>query len=101
MQQSKISSQVIKTSIASIISLGYSPSSFILGQMTNISTCLQFSFRTLSILSGAYLLSQKDVFLDRSHMAQLCAAIIAGKDSNITIDLPPPAIWKVRKITGL
>ena len=45
--------------------------------------------------SGAYLLTQKDVFLDRSHITQLLAYILAGKDVNIRIDLPPPVILKV------
>lgn len=44
---------------------------------------------------GAYLLTQKDVFLDRSHITQLLAYILAGKDVNIRIDLPPPVIVKV------
>ena len=46
--------------------------------------------------AGAYLLTQKDVFLDRSHITQLLAYILAGKDVNIRIDLPPPVILKVR-----
>ena len=45
--------------------------------------------------TGAYLLTQKDVFLDRSHITQLLAYILAGKDVNIRIDLPPPVIVKV------
>lgn len=44
---------------------------------------------------GAYLLTQKDVFLDRSHITQVLAYILAGKDVNIRIDLPPPVIVKV------
>ena len=46
-------------------------------------------------IAGAYLLTQKDVFLDRSHITQLLAYILAGKDVNIRIDLPPPVIVKV------
>ena len=45
--------------------------------------------------AGAYLLTQKDVFLDRSHITQLLSYILAGKDVNIRIDLPPPVILKV------
>ena len=46
-------------------------------------------------VTGAYLLTQKDVFLDRSHISQILAYILAGKDVNIKIDLPPPVILKV------
>lgn len=46
-------------------------------------------------IAGAYLLTQKDVFFDRSHITQLLAYILAGKDVNIRIDLPPPVIVKV------
>lgn len=49
----------------------------------------------LCFIAGAYLLTQKDVFLDRSHITQLLAYILAGKDVNIKIDLPPPVIVKV------
>ncbi|EDO36291.1 predicted protein [Nematostella vectensis] len=45
-------------------------------------------------ITGAYLLTYKDVFLDRSHIAQLCASILAGKDTGVDIELPPPAIHK-------
>ena len=44
---------------------------------------------------GAYLLTQKEVFLDRGHMTQLCAAMLAGKDGDMRIRLPPPAIFRV------
>ena len=40
-------------------------------------------------------MTQKDVFLDRSHISQILAYILAGKDVNIKIDLPPPVILKV------
>lgn len=49
----------------------------------------------MAYFAGAYLLTQKDVFLDRSHITQLLAYILAGKDVNIRIDLPPPVILKV------
>ena len=55
--------------------------------------CLPFNFRAVP---GAYLLTQKDVFLDRSQISQLLANILAGKDVNIKINLPPPVILKVR-----
>ena len=49
-------------------------------------------------ITGAYLLTQKDVFLDRSHMTQLCAAMLAGKDGDMRINLPPPAIFRPVKL---
>lgn len=49
-------------------------------------------------ITGAYLLTQKDVFLDRSHISQLLAYILAGKDVNIRIDLPRPVILKPVKL---
>ena len=55
-------------------------------------------------IAGAYLLTQKDVFLDRSHITQLLAYILAGKDVNIRIDLPPPVIvkvsWSISQLVG-
>lgn len=49
-------------------------------------------------ITGAYLLTQKDVFLDRSHIAQILSYILAGKDVNLRIDLPPPVILKPVKL---
>ncbi|XP_029638657.1 DNA-directed RNA polymerase III subunit RPC1 isoform X1 [Octopus sinensis] len=45
-------------------------------------------------ITGGYLITQKDVFFDRSHASQLIASILAYKDENIKIDLPMPAILK-------
>jgi len=42
-------------------------------------------------LTASYLLTQKDMFLNRSEMMQLCAYFC---DANEKIDLPPPAIIK-------
>lgn len=55
-------------------------------------------FNFFQTVAGAYLLTQKDVFLDRSHITQLLAYILAGKDVNIRIDLPPPVIVKVSQL---
>ncbi|XP_046382382.1 DNA-directed RNA polymerase III subunit RPC1 [Ischnura elegans] len=49
---------------------------------------------TQDFITGAYLLTQKDVFLDRGQASQLAASFIAGNDSATRIELPPPAIWK-------
>ncbi|XP_064623865.1 DNA-directed RNA polymerase III subunit RPC1-like [Lineus longissimus] len=49
-------------------------------------------------ITGAYLITQKDVFFDRNRACQLIAAILSGKDMNVRIDLPPPAIFKPCKL---
>ena len=49
----------------------------------------------LSCILGGYLVTQKDLFLDRAQFCQLASVILAGKDNNINIDLPSPAILKV------
>ena len=40
-------------------------------------------------------MTQKDLFFDRGQFCQLASVILAGKDRNVNIDLPPPAIVKV------
>ncbi|XP_031416675.1 DNA-directed RNA polymerase III subunit RPC1 isoform X2 [Clupea harengus] len=45
-------------------------------------------------LTGAYLLTLKDTFFDRSKTCQLVASILAGKDEKIKITLPRPSIMK-------
>lgn len=47
------------------------------------------------LFTGAYLITQKDVFFDRARTCQLICSILAGKDTALRIDLPPPAIFKV------
>ncbi|XP_059158515.1 DNA-directed RNA polymerase III subunit RPC1-like [Physella acuta] len=49
-------------------------------------------------ITGAYLMTQKDVFFDRNRACQLIASMLVGKDANMKIDLPPPAIWKPCKL---
>jgi len=51
---------------------------------------------TQDFITGAYLLTQKDNFLDRGQACQLAACLLAGVDSAMHIDLPPPAIRKVK-----
>ena len=46
-------------------------------------------------LPASYLLTQKDVFFDRSHFFQIVAAMLSNKDARMKIDVPPPAIMKV------
>ncbi|KAL1517105.1 hypothetical protein ABEB36_000913 [Hypothenemus hampei] len=53
---------------------------------------------TQDFLTGAYLLTKKDTFLDISRASQLAATLLAGKDANINIDLPEPCIIKPRKL---
>uniref|UniRef100_A0A672PUR2 DNA-directed RNA polymerase subunit n=1 Tax=Sinocyclocheilus grahami TaxID=75366 RepID=A0A672PUR2_SINGR len=52
-------------------------------------------------LTGAYLLTLKDTFFDRTKTCQIVASILVGKDEKIKISLPPPAILKpIRLWTG-
>lgn len=44
---------------------------------------------------GAYLLTLKDTFFDRSKACQIVASILVGKDERVRISLPHPAIIKV------
>ncbi|KAI3365191.1 hypothetical protein L3Q82_010287 [Scortum barcoo] len=45
-------------------------------------------------LTGAYLLTLKDTFFERSKACQIVASILVGKDEKIKISLPRPAIMK-------
>uniref|UniRef100_UPI0037E98FD2 DNA-directed RNA polymerase III subunit RPC1 n=1 Tax=Semicossyphus pulcher TaxID=241346 RepID=UPI0037E98FD2 len=45
-------------------------------------------------LTGAYLLTLKDTFFDRSKACQIIASILVGKDEKVKISLPRPAIVK-------
>jgi DNA-directed RNA polymerase III subunit RPC1 len=51
---------------------------------------------TQDFITGAYLLTQKDLFLDRGQACQLAACLLAGDDVAMHIDLPSPVIWKVK-----
>lgn len=53
---------------------------------------------TQDFLTGAYLLTKKDNFLDFSHATQLAATLLSGPDSNMNIELPKPAILKPQKL---
>ena len=46
--------------------------------------------------TAGYLLTQKDVFFDRTQFCQIVAAMLHSKDIAVRIDLPPPVIWKVK-----
>ncbi|XP_028287346.1 DNA-directed RNA polymerase III subunit RPC1 isoform X1 [Parambassis ranga] len=45
-------------------------------------------------LTGAYLLTLKDTFFDRSKACQILASVLVGKDERVKISLPHPAILK-------
>ncbi|VEN45805.1 unnamed protein product, partial [Callosobruchus maculatus] len=49
---------------------------------------------TQDFLTGAYLLTRKDTFMDRAHAMQLAATLLASSDTNMNINLPPPCIIK-------
>lgn len=53
---------------------------------------------TQDFITGGYLLTQKDEFLTKEQVMQLAACLIAGPDSNITVDIPKPAILKPRRL---
>lgn len=50
---------------------------------------------TQDFLTGGYLLTKKDTFLDFAHASQLAATLLAGSDVHMNIDLPAPCIIKV------
>lgn len=58
-------------------------------------------------ITGAYLLTQKDIFFDRGQAQQLISSILASVDKNIMIDFPPPciirpmALWSGKQIFSL
>lgn len=60
-------------------------------------TCLLISRELIMCLYclGAYLLTLKDTFFDRSKACQIVASILVGKDERVRISLPRPAIIKV------
>ncbi|XP_037084098.1 LOW QUALITY PROTEIN: DNA-directed RNA polymerase III subunit RPC1-like [Pollicipes pollicipes] len=62
---------------------------------------------TQDFLTGAYLITQKDQFFDRSKACQMLATILEGKDRSVWFQLPPPAIlkpvqlWTGKQLFGL
>jgi DNA-directed RNA polymerase III subunit RPC1 len=53
---------------------------------------------TQDFITGGYLLTQRDEFLTKEKAMQLAACMLAGPDSNLDIELPPPAILKPRRL---
>ncbi|XP_034186947.1 DNA-directed RNA polymerase III subunit RPC1 [Osmia lignaria lignaria] len=49
---------------------------------------------TQDFITGGYLLTQKDMFLNKSQASQLAGCLLAGPDIAMPIDLPEPAILK-------
>lgn len=49
---------------------------------------------TQDFITGGYLLTQKDTFLNKSQACQLASCLLAGFDATMNIDLPEPAIIK-------
>ena len=54
-----------------------------------------------SIISGAFLLTQKDVFFDKFHANRLAASILGSDKDDCKIDMLPPAILKVSNFLTL
>ena len=70
------------------------------GKIQDFDNVISLSQETNVILiksTGGYLVTQKDVFFDRTRFCQLASALLSSNDTNIKLDLPPPAIIKVRK----
>ncbi|EDV92173.1 GH24768 [Drosophila grimshawi] len=53
---------------------------------------------TQDFITGGYLLTQKEVFLTKEDAMQLAACFLASEDSTLRIQMPPPAIWKPRRL---
>lgn len=53
---------------------------------------------TQDFITGAYLLTQKDNFFNKAEANMLLSCLLAGNDSCMHIDLPPPAIQKPMKL---
>lgn len=49
---------------------------------------------TQDFITGGYLLTQKDTFLNKSEVSQLISCLLAGTDTTMQITLPKPAILK-------
>ena len=49
-------------------------------------------------ITGGFLLTHKDTFFDRSKACQLISYILASKEVNTRIDLPPPCILKPKRL---
>ncbi|OXU26333.1 hypothetical protein TSAR_003123 [Trichomalopsis sarcophagae] len=49
---------------------------------------------TQDFITGGYLLTQKDTFLNKSQVSQLISCLLAGQDTTMQITLPKPAILK-------
>uniref|UniRef100_A0A069DY71 DNA-directed RNA polymerase subunit n=1 Tax=Panstrongylus megistus TaxID=65343 RepID=A0A069DY71_9HEMI len=53
---------------------------------------------TQDFITGAYLLTKKNVFFTHREACRLAATLLAGNDVNLKIDLPPPAIMKPHRL---
>jgi len=49
-------------------------------------------------ITGAFLLTRKDVFFDRAEAQQIVSSMLASVDNNIPISFPPPCILKPRAL---
>ena len=49
---------------------------------------------TQDFITGGYLLTQKDTFLNKTQAFQLAGCLVSGMDYNLEMDLPLPAIMK-------
>ncbi|XP_066925897.1 DNA-directed RNA polymerase III subunit RPC1-like isoform X1 [Clytia hemisphaerica] len=49
---------------------------------------------TQDFITGAFLITQKDQFFNKSQFCQICSMLLAGKDATMKIDIPKPTIVK-------
>ena len=84
--------------------------SVLMGTMNNIVTPRNGEPLIAAIqdfITGAYLLTQKDVFFDRSKAIQIISSMMAASDSKTFIELPKPcilipcALWTGKQIFSL
>ncbi|CAH2094859.1 unnamed protein product [Euphydryas editha] len=53
---------------------------------------------TQDFITGGYLMTQRDTFFTKEEAQQLACCLLAGPDTTMRIDMPPPAIMKPRKL---
>lgn len=53
---------------------------------------------TQDFITGGYLITQRDEFFTKEKAMQLATCMITGPDIDLTVELPPPAILKPRRL---
>lgn len=55
---------------------------------------------TQDFLTSAYLMTLKDRFLSKEEITVLAGWLVAGKDMDMDVELPPPCILKVNNLNS-